>query len=151
MKNDGRTSEHLKNILSDLSRDKFLTPNLRASLVELDEKYKSGKFQIRSSSIVEEESKVKIILSDLPNAVTIAKNYVDINADDNLYQSGTEAHGRLRLYEEMKTCMKKGGVLLPDGQVERDVVQAVIKVIDEILPETVKELQAENRPSGELI
>jgi len=141
--NEGRNPANIRRVLSDGLAADFISPQLLYALQDLKQGFDKGKFRSNASSKEAAIVRTETILRGLPDASELATNYTSYRDADSLGGEGTEAYFRVRLLSEINACQKSGGVILPDGRVERDVVGAVITVVKELKPELGVDLLTE--------
>lgn len=131
---DGRSSEMIKKVLGEGLRDSFVNQSLYDSLQRLHQGFKEGQFSANAQSYDEAVLRAKTILGDLPNAQINAEKYTKDGAS-GLDADDEETLFRIRLLSEMNFTARRGGVILPNGRIDEDVVGAVLTVVKEIKPE----------------
>jgi hypothetical protein len=147
MDNHGRKSMMLKLILSELHEQNLINRDL-VDGVE-DWRIACGKGDLKANASTKEEAifRTELLMKGLENPKELARRCVEgDHANPN-----SEVGLRARLSDEMALCLRRGGVILPDGKVEKDVASAVVTVMYELKPELRTETSTDLSEPGRVL
>jgi hypothetical protein len=139
----GVTTKHFRNIIQEGLSSNYITRNLLSGLEKLDKGFKDGQFKPNATSREEAIDRTAVILEGIPKAREIAQEYLTEGGTDSLGGEGSEAYFRVRLLSQINGSMRRGGIMLPDESLEKDVTGAIIRVVKELNPELTRPLLSE--------
>jgi hypothetical protein len=130
----------LKRLLNLMTEGNQLNVDLVLGLRVWGKSLEEKRFGANARTREEGVLRVETLMRGLDNPHRLAEGWVD---KDGSVPPDTEAGLRARLSDEMAWCLRKGGVLLPSGEIRQDLPQVVEETIYELKPDLKDEVQRE--------
>lgn len=123
-----------------MQKECYLNVNLILALRDWKKALREGRFELDAQTGEEAILRAETLMRGLPNRRELAEGLVK---GGNSLPSNPEALLRGRLLYEMNACLRRGGVILPDGRIEKDLPGVVERAVFELNPELKKEVDLE--------
>ena len=136
----GRKPTSLKRILGSMTQNNYLNTDVVLGLRDWDKGLKEGKFRANAKTKEQAVARTETLMRGLGDSKRLAEGWI---YKDGSVSPDSEAGLRARLSDEMAFCLRRGGVLLPSGEVRQDLSGVVEEVAYELKPELKEEAQRE--------
>ena len=138
---NGRKPVVLRRIIGLMSEGNQLNVDLVLALRNWGKNLQEKKFGANAQNREEAVLRVESLMGGLENPHHLAEGWVE---KDGSVLEDSEAGLRARLSDELAWCLRRGGVLLPTGEIRRDLPQVVEEVVYELKPSLKDEVQRES-------